>query len=292
MSYSNTFLWEPLLEAAGQTIVGAIGSYSFSKVVSKFYQKNTFEGAMDFWKRGVQSGNITEEENIQFDGLISPYTQLFPGDPLDNARKWNPLYDFKGTITNHKYQAMDFYASGDAALRVGSLNGETIVGLYNRYGYVGDGLIGIAPTSLIRKHIPNFFHSDFSGVRALISGKASKCPSQHQSVAQGIAMNAGLDIDKMDFYKYKNLWYIKINSIRLVTKGHKSVVCLLGSPWAVTESKRHQYLIQYGYISDASEKKQCVDQIIKSKEWDKAQVYFDDIESPSQDLSFKRKFIL
>ena len=290
MSNSNDFLWEPLLESAAQTIVGAIGSYAFSKVVLKLYQKNTFEGAMDFWKRGIHSGNITEGDTVHFDGLISPYTQLFPGDPLDNARRWNPLYDFKGTITNHEYQAMDFYAGGDAALRIGSLNGETIVGLYHRYGYIGDGLIGVASTSLIRKSIPNFYHPDFSGARALVSGKVSKCPSQHESVARGIAMNAGLE--NMDFKVYKNLWYLQISAIRLFLKGHKAVVSLLGSPWAVTESKRHQYLVQYGYISDASEKKQCVNQIIKSKVWDKAQVYFDDIESPSSDLSFKKKFIL
>lgn len=285
----SSILWKPLLEAAAQTIVGAIGSYSFAKILSKMNEKNTYEGAMDFWKRGIHSGNINEGDKIHFDGLISPYAQLFPGDPFGNGRRWNPLYDFKGTITKHEYQAMDFYASADAALRVGSLNGETLVGLYSRYGYIGEGLIGVAPTSLIRKQIPNFFDPTFYGVRAMVSGKITRCPSQHASVAKGIALNAGL---KLDFSIYQNLWYLQVNSIKLISKSYKAVSCLLGSPWAVTESKRNQYLVQYGYISDTTEKKQCIDQIVKSKEWDKAQVYFDDIDTPSKELSFKKQFII
>ena len=241
MNSSNDFLWQPLLEAAGQTIVGAIGSYAFGKVVLKLYEKNTFEGAMDLWKRGIHGGLIEDGDTVHFDGLISPYTQLFPGDPLENARKWNPLYDFKGSITKHEYQAMDFYAGSDAVLRIGSFNGETLVGLYHRYGYVGDGLIGVAPTALIRKLIPNFFHPQFCGVRALVSGKISRCPSQHQAVASGIALKAGIAFDPGI---YKNLWYLQINSIKTFTKGSKAVISLLGSPWAVTESKNQQYIVQ------------------------------------------------
>lgn len=283
------FLWKPLLEAAAQTIVGAIGSYAFVKVLSKIYEKNTFEGAMDFWKRGVHYRNITEGDKIHFDGLISPYSQLFPGDPFENARRWNPLYEFKGTITKHEYQAMDFYASADAALRIGSFNGETLVGLYSRYGYIGEGLLGVAPTTLLRKVIPDFFHPEFYGIRALVSGKVARCPSQHASVAKGIALNAGI---KLDLSIHKNLWYLQINSIKPFSKGNKSVSCLLGSPWAVTEAKRNQFLVQYGYISDSVEKKECISQITHSRGWDKAQVYYDDIDSPSGDLSFRKKFIV
>ncbi len=289
MSESDTILWKPLLESAAQTIVGAIGSYAFAKVLTKMYEKNTYEGAMDFWKRGIHNGGIQEGDKIHFDGLISPYTQLFPGDPFANARRWNPLYDFKGSITKNEYQAMDFYASADAALRVGSLNGETLVGLYHRYGYVGEGLIGVAPTALLKKVIGNFFNPSFYGARALVSGRVSRCPSQHSSVAKGIAMNAGIDID---FSVHHNLWYLQINSIKLFTKEHKSVTCLLGSPWAVSETKRSQYLVQYGYISDQVEKEQCIKQITSSKGWDKAQVYYDDIDSPSAELSFKKQFII
>jgi len=289
MSTSNTFLWQPLLESAAQTIVGAIGSYAFANVVTKIYERNTFEGALDFWKRGIHNGGIMEGDTVHFDGLLSPYTQLFPGDPFENARRWNPLYDFEGTITKDEYQAMDFYASADAALRVGSLNGETIVGLYHRYGYIGDGLIGVAPTTLIRKKLPNFFTSGYYGSRVMVSGKLSRCPSQHSTIAKGIALNAGI---KMDFSGQQNLWYLQINNIKLINKGHKATTCLLGSPWAVTESKKHQYLVQYGYISDAHEKQECVDQIIGSKAWDRAQVYFDDIDNPSDALSFKRQFII
>jgi len=34
-----------LLESAAQTIVGAIGSYAFSSIIAKVYERNTFEGA-------------------------------------------------------------------------------------------------------------------------------------------------------------------------------------------------------------------------------------------------------
>lgn len=289
MSESNDFLWKPLLEAAAQTIVGAIGSYAFAKIFSKIYQENKFDGAMDFWKRGIMDGKITDGDSIRFDGLISPYSQLFPGNPFYNAKKWSKLYDFKGSITTGGYQAMEFFCGSDAALRVGSLNGETMVGLYHRYGFVGEGLIGVAPTNLIKKKIANFFHPKFCGVRALISGKLSRCPSQHGHVAQGIASKAGIIINLLE---YTNLWYLQINDIKVYTKASESTFSLLGLPWAVTESKSNQYLVQYGYISDDVEKKDCVEKITNSKSWNKAKVYFDDIEVPSNDLSFKKNFIL
>jgi hypothetical protein len=289
MQEPENFLWKPLLEAAAQTIVGAIGSYAFAKIISKMYERNRFDGAMDFWKRGVMNGTVSDGDTIHFDGLISPYSQLFPGNPFFNARKWSKLYDFKGAITTSDYQAMEFFCGSDAALRIGSLNGETMVGLYHRYGFIGDGLIGVAPTSLIKKKIPNFFHPQFYGARGLISGKLSRCPSQHGHVAQSIAARAGIEINLKG---YVNLWYLQINDIKLYTKAKDTTTSLLGLPWAVTESKSSQYLVQYGYISDETEKKDCIQKITHSKGWNKARVFYDDIENPSLDLSFKKNFIL
>lgn len=86
---------QPLLEAAAQTFVGAIASYGFDKIRNGFYKDNTFEGAFDFWQRGIHHNSVQRGDTIVFDGLLSPYIQLFPRDPYSNAVRWNTLYDLK-----------------------------------------------------------------------------------------------------------------------------------------------------------------------------------------------------
>ncbi len=238
---STSLLWKPLFEAAGQTLVGAVGSYGATKLIGRYFRQNTFDGAMDLWQRGIQGSDVHEDDKVRFDGLISPYTQLFPGDPLSNAQRWNNLYSFSGKISSAEYQSMEFFAGSDAALRIGSLNGETLVGLYSRYGFVGEGLIGVIPTSLIRKAVPDFFTPDFIGVRAVITGRLSRCPSQHGYVVQAIAQRAGITF-KMDGYK-------------------------------------------------DTERKACIAHLKKDKAWRRARVYYDDIECPSRELSFKHSFM-
>ena len=75
---STSLLWKPLFEAAGQTLVGAVGSYGATKLIGRYFRQNTFDGAMDLWQRGIQGNDVHEDDKIRFDGLISPYTQLFP----------------------------------------------------------------------------------------------------------------------------------------------------------------------------------------------------------------------
>lgn len=284
----NDYFWKPLLEASAQTIVGAISAYSFTKIISKITKQNTYIGPMDLWKRGILSQNIQEGDSINFDGLISPYSQLFPGDPFENAKRWNTLYNFQGKIDNSKFQAMEFFAGSDAALRIGSLNGESLVGLFDRYGYVGEGIIGIIPTKLLTQTYPSFFNPDCFGFRAMLSGKLSRCPSQHGFVAQTIASSVGIDIDMSH---YKHLWYVQINSIKPYKLQYQKDVSLLGSPWAVTEAKKEQYLVQYGYIDNKDELEDCIKEIKTSKYWDKARVFFDDLQSPSNELTFKANYI-
>lgn len=281
------YLWNPLLESAAQTIVGAIGAYSFSKVVEKMMARNFFEGPMDLWQRGLMGASLSEGDSIYMDCQLSAYSQLFPGNPFDNTKRWNTLYSFEGEIDKNRYQAMEFYAGSDAALRIGSINGETIVGLYHRHGFIGDGIVGVAPTSLLRKLLPQFFHSEFVGTRVRVAGKLARCPSQHGFIAQGIAAKCGIatEID------YKHLWYLQISGIKVIRKADKNTVSLLGSPWAVTESDRTQYLIQYGYISNKEERADCVKKITTSSVWPAARVYYDEFETPSRDLSFKHNYI-
>lgn len=283
----SEYLWNPLLESAAQTIVGAISGYAFKEILERACARNTFDGPMDLWHRGIMTSSVGDGDCVYLDCQLSPYSQLFPGNPFDNTGRWNTLYDFDGSITKNEYQAMEFYAGSDAALRIGSINGETIIGLYHRYGFIGDGLVGIAPTTMMKKRLAAFFNPKFSGVRALVKGKLARCPSQHGFAAQAIAARAGLKVN----VDYKQLWYLQISSFKLFNRSHQSTVTLLGSPWAVTESKRNQYLIQYGYISNQTERQTCVNKITEASSWSSARVYFDDIEAPSKELSFKHNYI-
>ena len=86
---------QPLLEAAAQTFVCAIAGYSFNKMNNRIYGDNSFDGPFDLWQRGIHCQNITYEDTIAFDGLLSPYIQLFPRDPYENAVRWNSLYSFE-----------------------------------------------------------------------------------------------------------------------------------------------------------------------------------------------------
>lgn len=279
---------QPLLEAAAQTFIGAIAGYTLDKIKDKFYKENTFDGAFDFWQRGIHHNTIQSEDSITFDGLISPYIQLFPRDPYQNAVRWNSLYNFKGRINSQEFSTLEFYAGSDETIRTGSLNGETLVGLYNRYGYIGEGVLGVVPTKLLIKTIADFFAVSFWGCRAKVSGTLSYCPAQHGYVAQGMFAQAGLHLDT-DLYK--EIPYIKINSIKLYNKERDKISSLLGSPWAATGKKREPYLVQYGYISNDIELRNCNETIMKSSSWDSVKVFYDTLTSPSPALSFSHNFI-
>lgn len=285
---TSGLLWKPLFEAAGQTLVGIVGSYATTKLLEKYFRQNTFDGAMDLWQRGIHSGCVDEDDSVRFDGLISPYTQLFPGDPFTNAQRWNNLYSFPGKISSAEYQSMEFFAGSDAALRIGSLNGESVVGLYGRYGFVGEGLVGVVPTTLIKKAVPEFFTPNFIGVRALVKGRLARCPSQLGYVIQAITQPAGI---QFDLGGYRNTWYLKVDSVRPCRDGATNTVSLLGSIWAATEMKSEQYLVQYGYLTNQAERSACVAHLKASKAWSRARVYCDEIDCPSRELSFKNAFM-
>jgi hypothetical protein len=284
---SSELLWKPLFEAAAQTFVGAIGAYSFKKIVSRLYESNRYDGGMDIWVRGIHPKKLNEGDSVTVDGLLSPYAQLFPGDPADNARRWNSLHSFPGKISSTEYQALEFFAGSDAALRIGGINGETIVGIYNRYGFVGEGMVGVVPTKLLLKAAPGFFEADFVGIHARIAGHLARCPSQHAFVAQSIAAAANM---KLDVTRYRQLPYLQINSVKPCTSSREKTTSLLGSAWVATEVPSQQYVTEYGYFNDAKERQECVARIFQSKAWKKASVYFDDIGCPSKSLSFKQHF--
>jgi hypothetical protein len=291
MTEAYDLLWKPLLEASAQTIVGAIGGYAFNKVLERLQARNHFAGPMDLWKRGIGNNMVQEGDQVYLDGLISPYAQVFPGNPFENGKRWNALYEFEGRISSEQYQALDFFSGTDAALRIGSTNGETLVGLYARYGYVGEGLIGVAPTAMIRKNLPDFLQPRFFGIRAIIGGRLARCPTQHGLVVKEIIRRTGAPEDriKLDLSK---LYYLQINSIKVATKEGERCCSLIGSPWAVTNNSDEQYLVQYGYFDNSTELEGCIDRIRHSPSWQQAAVFFDSIDCPSEELSFKKAFIL
>jgi hypothetical protein len=284
----DSLLWKPLLEASAQTIVGAVGGYSFTKVLEAALRRNLYEGPLDFWMRGIQQGEVALGDQVFIDGLISPYTQLFPGNPFDNARHWRNIYDFTGEMSQDEYQAMEFFNGRDTSLRLNSLNGESLVGIFARYGYIGEGLIAVAPTTLIRRVLPDFFHPDFFGCAARVGGKLGRCPTQHGFVLQGIAARAGISISTED---YRNLYYLQINSIKPARGGSKRTCSLLGSQWSLTDSSEQQYLIEYGHFNDRVELANCTGRLRRHPQWKDSKVYFDEVDLPSQDLSFSRNFI-
>lgn len=279
---------QPLLEAAAQTFVGAIASYGFDKIRNGFYKDNTFEGAFDFWQRGIHHNSVQRGDTIVFDGLLSPYIQLFPRDPYSNAVRWNTLYDFEGKINSKEFSKLEFYAGSDETIRTGSLNGETLIGLYNRYGYIGEGVLGVISTSYLLKHLPDFFNVNFWGCRARITGTLSYCPAQHGFVAQGMFSKVGLHLSTD---QYKEIPYIKINSIKLYSNERDKISSLLGSPWAATDRDEEPYLVQYGYFSESLELKECNKKILTSKSWDSVKIFYYTLTSPSPSLSFSKNFI-
>jgi hypothetical protein len=242
---------------------------------------------MDIWLRGIHTKKVQEGDDVVIDGLISPYAQLFPGDPTDNARRWNTLHTFPGKITSSEYQALEFFAGSDAALRIGGINGETIVGVYNRYGFVGEGMVGVVPTKLLLKAVPNFFEVGFVGVHAKLGGHLGRCPSQHAFVAQSIAASTDIPVDVK---RYRQMPYLQINSVKPYSSARRKTHSLLGSAWIATQVPSQQYVAEYGYFSDAKEREECVARLYQSKAWKKACVYFDEISCPSKSLSFKQLF--
>lgn len=280
---------QPLLEAAAQTFVGAIAGYTFDKLKNGVYKDNTFDGAFDLWQRGIHCKNVSVGDTIAFDGLLSPYVQLFPRDPYQNAVRWNTLYNFEGKISSQEFRNLEFYAGSDETIRTGSLNGETLVGLYNRYGYIGEGILGVVSTSYLLKHVPEFFSESFYGIRARVTATLSKCPSQHGFVAQGMFQKVGVSLNTD---QYKDIPYLKINSIKLYRKKRDNICSLLGSPWAATSDEIEPYLVQYGYFNNQEEINTCVNNIITSPSWEKVKVFYDAIKSPSPSMSFTNNFIL
>jgi len=277
------------LEASAQTIVGAIGAYAMSNILTSALSKNLFQGPQDFWMQGIMNNSVMEGDQVYVDCLLSPYCQLFPGNSFENARRWRNIYYFEGKYDATELQALEFYYGSDSALRLGSLNGETLVGLYDRYGYIGRGIIGVISTKYLRNLISDFFNPSFFGKVARVGGRIATCPTQHAFVAKTIESKIGMNIAERT--KYRHLHYLNINSIQLQRSGRNSSCSLLGSQWSLTSSAESQYLIEYGHFHNPVELKECIDSLKKRPNWESSQVYFDDLTAESRDIQFSANYL-
>jgi hypothetical protein len=280
-------LWQPLFEASAQTFVGAVSNYVTSRTLTKIFKKNHFTGAQDLWYRGIMDQNVGEGDYVTIDGAISCYVQVFPRNPYENARQWSQLYTFQGKIDRYMFQTLEFSSGSDATLRVGSVNGETIIGIYNQYAYIGEGIVGIVPTKVFLRAVPDGFEPAFVGKRVLLGGRLAKCPTQHGFVIQTMFQKAGITMQSLQYHK---LWYLQVDWIKPYKRKEGRYYSLLGSPWAATSETNHQYLIAYGYLNDKQERDRCLQTLNASPFWKDVRVYFDDLDCPSQDLSFKKWF--
>lgn len=283
----TSFFWQPLFESAAQTLTGAISSYSLGKIAKRLYSAKSFDGAMDFWFRGIDGGQAQEGDRIAITGQVSPYVQLFPGNPLENATRWNALYCFSGRISNAEYQTLEFCAGSDAAIRVGSLNGESLIGIYDQYGFVGEGLVGVVSTELLKKRMPEIYNPDSTGMRALIGGKLTRCPGQHGFIVQAISQRVGLPLNVKG---YNKVWYLNVEWIEPYTGRDREAFSLLGSLWAATEQKNQQYIVRYSHLTNPRERLAAASGIFQDAAWKKACVFFDDLNCPRSELSFKRLY--
>lgn len=108
------------------------------------------------------------------------------------------------------------------------------------------------------------------------------------TVIQAIAERAGIEFH---LEGYRNTWYMKVDSIEPFRDPQSNTVSLLGSVWAATELAKEQYIVQYGYLTNQAERKACIAHLKNDKAWTKARVYYDDIECPSRELSFKHAYL-
>lgn len=285
----DNLLWKPFVEASAQTIVGAVGAYVVSNVITSALSRNVFQGPQDFWMQGIMNNRVSEGDQVFIDGLISPYCQLFPGNSFENARRWRNIYYYEGKYNSTELQALEFFYGSDSALRLESLNGETLVGIYDRYGYVGRGLLGVVWTRYITDKLKDFFHPRNFGSVARVGGIIAKCPTQHAFVAKSIETKIGLKIAERT--QYKHLYYLNINSIEMASKPEKQSCSLLGSLWSLTNAVDSQYLIEYGHFNDFAELQDCLGSLKKRRNWDQTQVYFDDLTADSHEIKFSTNYI-
>ena len=140
-----------LLVAAGATVIIG-GLKRLGQQVRKLQYDGIYDGAEDFWYRGVEQEGIAEGSKVKIVGLLSPLAPYMPSHPRAkpgySIEGWETVSDRLKILMKEQgygppddplsasgYDAIDLIVWGDAVIRPPLLTGNKVyAGLYNRYG--------------------------------------------------------------------------------------------------------------------------------------------------------------
>lgn len=288
MSFQNIisdYLWKPIFSAAADSIKEILGNADIQQ--NKRMNIPKYSGINDFWYRGIVNNTISINDKVKIDCLLSPYSQLFPGSPFINGVKWNLLYtnDVDADIRNNLAQTLSFYINSDLVLRMKSIADRSIVGLYDRYGYAGDGLIGIIPEKLLLSCLPAFYSMNYWGARVVVEGVVRQCPAEHLVIVKDLAQKGSINIDSINYHE---TLYLDIQKIHLFNKDKDKTSTLTGTVWAVTLNEEKMYEVRYGYLNNSFEMNKNISELLKLPE---ILVFGDDVAAKANS-TFSRMFLI
>ncbi len=143
-------LKEFVIEAGVQSVLR--GLQSLRELIGSMRFDGVYEGAEDFWYRGIEAERLTEGAKVKLTGPLSPLAPFMPSHPRAkpgySAAGWATVSErLRLFLESHRYpapddplessgyDAMDLVVWGDAVLRSKPLVGRKIyAGLYNIYG--------------------------------------------------------------------------------------------------------------------------------------------------------------
>lgn len=269
-------------------------AYSFNNIANDYITerisliKKKYTGIMDFWYRGIILRESEYGDTITIKCQISPYTQLFPGNPFNNGTRWNKLYseNIDELTQSSSMQTIAFYIGSDLALRLSPFADNVVVGLYEKYGYIGDGLLATIPRGELMKIMPYFFDVNFCGKYVEVTGTIGRCPIEHTIKIKEISDKANL---KINFDQFNSLPYLRVSKLKLPNFTVKNrCTSLLGSPWIATDNANNPYVVRYGYISNDFEITPLINDLLYYKN---ITCFFDEIKSPNQTLNFTYRYM-
>ena len=275
-------LSKTLLSTSAQALKGILEN---RELKTSFFKKK-YGGIMDFWYRGVNLRESAYGDTVVIDCQISPYTQLFPCNPFTNGIRWNKLYS-NGLSSQIKQQPMEtiaFYVSSDLAIRTQPIGDFSVIGLYERYGYIGEGILASIESKKLLSIIPDFYDIDYWGSYVRVTGVTGRFPVEHSIVIQDIAKRANL---KVNFERFSTLPCIRITNIKCLGR-HKRTCTLLGSPWVATTDDDQPFQVRYGYFSSSFELESCLSEL---EQISNISVYFDDFRILKNKQSFSEQFM-
>ncbi len=277
-------LWKILLKSSAKTFTSLIANNE--TIANKFFRIPKFDCILDFWKRGYNSNCIQSYDTVKIECLLSPYTQLFPNNPFNNAIRWNKLYtdEIDINLKNETMQILSFYIGSDHALRIKNWGDKVVVGLYNRYGYIGDGLLGVVSKRYLMNILPDFEMKNFYGSHVKITGVLHHCPIEHINCIKDIANKANLNLD---FSKMSSIPYIEIKKIKTFNSSKDKTTSLLGTQWAVTNNPDEPFVVQYGQFDNPIEINNCINNLLKNNN---IELFFDEYED-NYKSSFSQLFM-